>query len=126
MILAARARWVALARATRDAWVRAFGDRAGAVSSLGAGFADFGASRLRGRSTTGAACGFPAFVTGGALAGFGARTGAACVATVPVAAAPCSCGARTSVAPVGLAVVCDRRAAFAWRVAVDFFAMLFS
>src|SRR5579872_6903374 len=119
MIFAARARWVARARATRDACVlRAFACRTGAVSGLGAVFVVFAASRARGRSTAGATRGF---AVPAALVGFGVRAGAAevagvvgvvCVATAPVVAslASCPCVERTSVAPVDLVVVCDRRA----------------
>src|SRR5579872_304386 len=116
MIFAARARWVARARATRDACVlRAFACRTGAVSGLGAVFVVFAASRARGRSTAGATRGF---AVPAALVGFGVRAGAAgaaevagvvgvvCVATVPVVAslASCPCVERTSVAPVDLVV----------------------
>lgn len=50
--------------------------------------------------------------------------GADVASDLPVSPVPLvSFGARTNATAGALAVVCDRRAAFAWRVAVDFFAM---
>src|SRR5258706_10893347 len=105
MTLTARAWCVARARATRAACVFAACWRADSVSGFGSGLVAFWA--WLGRAT--GAVGRVRATETGAAAGATSRS---------------ACGVRTSETPAALADVCDRRAAFDWRAARDFFAII--
>jgi hypothetical protein len=98
----------------------------GEIGSAGAaaGFAAFGASSAFGRVGTTARVALAGLAAAG-LAAVEVEV-AVVVAVVGGFAVSSGFGVRTSVTPAVLADVCGRRAAFAWRAAVDFFAMLFS
>ena len=127
MALAVRARCVARARATRAAWARAICcclvvPDSGRGAGLGAGLVvALLASVGRARSVRATIVGREGWAGVGLAAGL---AGAAPDALSAVLES--DRGARTSATEACFAVVCDRRAACAWRVAVDFFAMLFS
>src|SRR5690348_2481652 len=112
MRLAVRARCVTRARATRDACDLAAGCAAGSLRGA-VSRAARGASSARGRSCWTTPAGLAA-ATGFVLAGTGV--------VGRVAFAPRTNITSAALAVV-LAVVCDRRAAGVWRVAVDFFAI---
>src|SRR5258707_14449493 len=105
MTLTARAWCVARARATRADCVFAVCWRAASVSGFGSGLVAFCA--WLGRAT--GAVGRVLATETGAAAGVASRS---------------AFGVRTSETPAALADVCDRRAGFDWRAAVDFLSLL--